>query len=392
MKIVNFIISDTGERFGIIPSDENRDVNYEEDFDLILLGENGFTAEISDDEDSESDIQSSKQILNGKGDAASWLARMEGTRTMAKKIAGEHEITKFWEEYKKYQSIGEHGIRDWSSMATAWNLFVCEREKKKENDVIKYYRKQSHMLESFFDSGGKSNNIKATLQPHVKSIGNLMREQKTPVVGPSTSLDAPGPKATHGPNSDTVQINDFSQMVPLVPLHMSYATILMNQKSGLLVYPGQLEQTPAKNEKKRPLDRALQLCITCGHFRQHNRIHNGKHIVKCAVQEDAYSTDRSIKGWCSCPECKEGAEKVGYSKPDIMIKNARSLKTCKKCGHYKDYGYFSDNHSNTECSVLEENYAMDKYKGYCKCKKCISTALLRGKEKPPKLRKLYQDT
>ena len=62
MKIVNFIISDTGERFGIIPSDENRDVNYEEDFDLILLGENGFTAEISDDEDSESDIQSSKQI------------------------------------------------------------------------------------------------------------------------------------------------------------------------------------------------------------------------------------------------------------------------------------------------------------------------------------------
>ena len=364
---------------------------YMDDFDLILLGENGSTAEISDDEDSESDIQSSKQNSRGKGDAAVWLARMEGTKTMAKKIAGEHEKKKFWEEYKNYQSIGEYGIRDWSSMATAWNLFVCERERRKENDVVKYYRKQGHMLGAFFDSGGKSNNIKATLQPHIRSIDNLIKEHRTPVIAPSTSFDALSPKATHGPNSGAIQNNDFSQMVPFVPLHMSYATILTDQKSGPIIYPGQLEQAQEKNGKKRQLDRALQLCVTCGHFRQHNRIHNEKHVIKCAVLQDAYSIDRSIKGWCSCPECEEGAAKVGYMKPDVVVKSVRSLKTCKKCGHYKDYGYFSDNHSNTECSVLQEYHVIDKYKGYCNCEKCISTALSKGKDKPPKLRKLYRN-
>ena len=360
------------------------------DYDLILLGENGSTADLSDDEDSESDIQSSKQNSGGKGDAAAWLAKMEGTKTMAKKIAGEHEKNKLWEEYKNYQSIGEYGMRDWSSMATAWNLLVCEREKRKDNDDVKYYRKQGHMLEAFFDSGGKSNNIKATLQPHTRSIGNLIKEHRTLVIAPSTSLDALGPKATHGPSSDVIQNNNFSQMVPFVPLHMSYATILTYQKSGPIIYPGQLEQTPAKNEKKRQLDRALQICITCGHFRQHNRIHNEKHVNKCAVLEDAYRIDRSIKGWCSCPECEEGAAKVGYSKPDVVVKSVRSLKTCNKGGHYKDYGHFKDKHSNTECNVLERDCEIVKYKGFCRCETCNFTALLLGKDKPLKLRKLYK--
>ena len=205
---------------------------------MILLGENGCTAEISDDEDLESDVHASKQNSTEKGDAAAWLARMEGTKTMAKKIAGEHENKKFWQEYKNYQSIGQHGIRDWSSMATAWNFFVCERERKNENEVVKYYRKQGHMLEAFFDSGGKSNNIKATLQPHTRNIDSLMKEHRTPVVGPSTSLNAFGPNATHGPNSNAIQSNDFSQMVPLVPLHMSYATILTDQKMVPSYIPG----------------------------------------------------------------------------------------------------------------------------------------------------------
>ena len=138
-----------------------------------------------------------------------------------------------------------------------------------------------------------------------------------------------------------------------------------------------------------PLDRALQLCSTCGHFRQHNRIHNEKNVIQCTVPEDAYSIDRFVKGWCSCPECEEGAEKVGYSRPEILLKTVRSLKTCEECGHYNDYGYFSENHSDTECDVPEEYYVIDKYQGYFECKKCISTALSRGKDKPPKLRKLY---
>jgi hypothetical protein len=88
-------------------------------------------------------------------------------------------------------------------------------------------------------------------------------------------------------------------------------------------------------KKKRQLDRALQICVICGHFRQHNRIHNLKHVSKCAVLEEAYRIDRSIKGWRSCPECEEGAAKVGYSKPDVVVKSVRSLKTCKKFGQLK---------------------------------------------------------
>jgi hypothetical protein len=359
-----------------------------DDFDLILLGESGTNAEGSDDEDSSIDLLTCSGKATGKGDAAAWLARMEGTKTMAKKIAGAHEKEKFWNDVKTYEGIGG---RDWSTMAEAWNLFVAEREKKKENDVVKYYRKHAHMLEAYMDLSGKSNNIKSTLQQHQRSIDSLTEEFREPVSGPLTSLDAPCPKATHGPSSDPLENTDFSNMVPLVPLHMSYATILTNQKSGPLVYPGQLQQSFETNDKKRQLDRdrAPQLCSTCGHYRQHNSIHNQKHVIKCAVREELYSIDRSVKGWCSCSECMEGAKNVGYSKPALVVKQMRALKTCTKCGHYKDYGYFSDLHSNSECNVLQEKYATHKYKGHCSCENCISTALLRGKEKNTKLRKLY---
>jgi hypothetical protein len=58
--------------------DEPREV-----FDLILLGDDGATVE---------------------GDAARWLARMEGMKTM-KKIAGQHEKDRFWSEYQEYQTV-----------------------------------------------------------------------------------------------------------------------------------------------------------------------------------------------------------------------------------------------------------------------------------------------
>lgn len=385
------ILIDTGESFGIIPSEETTQLR--DDFDLILLGDSGTKAELSDDEESDSDMNHPGGKSTGKGDAAAWLAKMEGTKTMAKKIAGEHEKTKFWDEYKSYQSTGEHGIRDWSSMAIAWNMFVAEREKRKENDVVKYYRKHAHMLESFFDSGGKSNNIKATLQPHLRSIERLTTEHRTTVSEPTTALNAPGPNATHGPNSTPSDNADYSNMVPMVPLHMSYAKVLTNQKSGPLIYPGQLQQTLTQNVKKRQLDRAPQLCSICGHYRQHNNIHNEKHGmnhgVKCNVHVDAYSEDRSHNGWCPCQECSEGAEKVGYSKPEIVVKHNRALKTCKKCGHYKDYGHYSTHHSNTDCRVLEEDKIVDKYKGHCSCDHCIATLLNTGKDKHTKLRKIY---
>lgn len=86
---------DTGETFGIIPSEEITSHVISGDFDLILLGDNGSKAEMSDNEDSDSDINPSNEKSAGKGDAAAWLAKMEGTKTMAKKIAGEHEKKSF---------------------------------------------------------------------------------------------------------------------------------------------------------------------------------------------------------------------------------------------------------------------------------------------------------
>jgi hypothetical protein len=60
-------------------------------------------------------------------------------------------------------------------MADAWNEFVAKREKSGLNETIKYYRKHAHMLESFFESGAKSNNIKATLQPYLMTIEDLSK-------------------------------------------------------------------------------------------------------------------------------------------------------------------------------------------------------------------------
>ena len=60
-----------------------------------------------------------------------------GYENDVKKIAGDHQKTKHLDENKGYQPIGEHGIRDLSSISEAWNVFVAQREKENENDVIK---------------------------------------------------------------------------------------------------------------------------------------------------------------------------------------------------------------------------------------------------------------
>lgn len=310
---------------------------------------------------------------------------------MAKKIAGEHEKNKFWEEYNTYNSTGEHGVRDWSIMADAWNEFVAEREKSGQNEVIKYYRKHAHMLESFFESGAKSNNIKATLQPHLKSIEILSKNHRTPVAPPVTALSAPGPLATHGPNCMTSENKDHNNMVPSIPMSMSHASVLTVQKSGPLIYPGQIQQFRRKTTKKRSLDRAPQLCATCHHYRHHNAVHNLSHVFACTVPSHQYSVDIS-KGWCPCSDCIEGAKTVGYEKPieSTVNKGKRALKTCTLCGHYKDYGFYQGQHVNKTCAV-DKGEVRNKYKGYCNCNHCEATAFSMGREKPIKIRKIYDE-
>jgi hypothetical protein len=388
--------SDTGETFGIIPSKETgANVLQNEDFDLILLGDEGATADASDDEvSSNSDIEteSKQRLKSGKGNAAAWLATMEGTKTMAKKIAGEHEKNKFWDEYNTYDSRGEHGVRDWSIMADAWNEFVAKREKTGQNEIIKYYRKHAHMLESFFESGAKSNNIKATLQPHMKSLEDLSKVHRVPVAPPITALSAPGPLATHGPNSITTSNNkDHSNMVSSIPMPLSKAPVLTLQKNGPLIYPGQVQQFRGKKIKKRSLDRAPQLCTTCRHYRHHNSVHNKSHLLTCTVPSHLYNVDQS-KGWCPCSDCVEGAANVGYEKPiqSSVATGKRALKTCTLCGHYKDYGFYQRQHVNKTCTV-EKREMRNKYKGYCNCNHCEATAFSMGRDKPLKIRKIYDE-
>jgi hypothetical protein len=358
------------------------------------LKDEGVEAEASDDENENDSLIATNYKIDDKGDATAWLARMEGTRTMAKRVAGEHEKKKFWDEYKKFQSIGEHGTRDWTSMAEAWNSFVAGREKTGDNEVVKYYRKHAHMLETFFESGSKNNNITATLQPHLKEIECLMKDHRVPVSAPTTAINAPGPPANHGPNaiSSANATADFSQMVPLIPLNMSSAAFLNIQDRGPIIYPGQLQQTNIKITKKRMLERALQQCIICGHFRQHNIVFNDKHIGKCTVTESDYSTDRSLKGWCPCRDCVTGADIVGYCKPIPIVKEIRALKTCKTCGHYKHAGHYKHDHTNTICKVTTENRCIERHKGFCPCNNCLETVLSSDRFKVVKQRKLNEET
>jgi hypothetical protein len=299
-----------------------------------LLGDEGATADASDDEViSNSDIEGEfkQRHKSGKGNAAAWLATMEGTKTMAKKVAGEHEKNKFWEEYNTSDSRGERGVLDWSIMAYAWNEFVAKREKSGQNESIKYYRKHAHMLERFFKSGAKSNNIKATLQPHLKTIGDLSKIHRAPVAPPITALSAPGSLATHGPNSMTTSENkDHSNIVSSIPMPLRNAPVLTLQKSGPLIYPGQIQQFRGEKIKKRSLDRAPQLCTTCRHYRHHNK----SHLLTCMVPSHLYNVDQS-KGWCPCSDCIKGAENVGYEKPiQSSVNNGkRALKTFTSCGH-----------------------------------------------------------
>jgi hypothetical protein len=375
---------DTGETFGIIRS---KDTSLEEcdlaDFDLILLGDDGATAEVADDDDSElgEEDESAHRATDRRGDASGWLARMEGTKTMKKKIAGQHEKDKFWSEYQKYQTtVGKS--TNWELFAEDWNLFVATRENANQNSILIYYRKEAHMLENFLESGKRNNNISATLQPHRTAIEGLTKELRAGVAAPLTSISAPGPSATHGPNSGNNI--DLSNMVPTIPLHMSNASILTSQISGPLIYPCQVQQC---NPLKRTISRAPAVCSICGHYSQHNAIHNTSHGsggVQCKVPENAHSPDKSLKGWCSCPECITGAESIDHRKPDA--KQKRGLKVCGTCGHYKDHGKFKQFHLDYKCQVPGV-HVKDKQQSYCSCEDCRATALLMGYEKLNKIRK-----
>lgn len=375
---------DSGEIFGIIPSKDSP----LENFDLILLRDDGATAELSDD-DEEPELGKTEdpkeQKATRKGDAAAWLANKEVNKTMTKMIKGEHEKTKFWNECSDFLSPGS--VHDWDAMAAQWNMFVGKREKDNENNVVKFYRKQGSMLEHYYEFGAKSNNIRATLQPHLTRILSLNAAHRAPVDAPLTALNAPGPLATHGPNSVTAENREFNNMVPVVPLNMSNATVLTSQTSGPLVYPGQ--QPLLCGSKKRKLCRAPQVCATCGHYRHHNRTHNNNHQGSCAVGRDDYNSDRALQGWCPCVECMSCAENVGYAKPLLIEKiKINSLRTCNKCGHYKDHGQYKGHHTKSECNVNDLQIRI-KYIGYCSCEKCDALASAMGQEKPAHPRKLY---
>jgi hypothetical protein len=134
LEIVHSIVLDTGETFGIIPSEETRShVLQNENFDLILLGDEGATADASDDEViSNSDIEtgSKQRHKSGKGNAAAWLATMEGTKAMAKKVAGEHEKNKFWEECTTYDSRGTESV-----IGVSWQMHGMSSSLKERNLV-----------------------------------------------------------------------------------------------------------------------------------------------------------------------------------------------------------------------------------------------------------------
>jgi hypothetical protein len=159
---------------------------------------------------------------------------------------------------------------------------VGNREKENQNDVVAYYRKHGHMLEAFFESWGKSKNIKATLQPNWKRIESLTKDHHAAVDTRVTAVSAPGPLPPHGPNSVTTDNRDHSNMVPAVPLNMSNATVLTSQTNGPLVFHGHLQQFD--KTKTRKMDRAPQVCSTCGHFRHHNILHNKKRLQECWVK------------------------------------------------------------------------------------------------------------
>jgi hypothetical protein len=318
----------------------------------------------------------------GKGDAAAWLAKMERENVMAKKIKGEHEIQRFMNDIPPL--IDGHGSRDWGSMAMKWNEFVAEREKLGNNTVIKFYRKQPHMLESFFGSSEKSLNIKATVQQYQLAIDSLTTIHRTPVDNPVTDKSAPRPAPSHGPDSIIAENRDFSNMTSVLPLQMIHVSALTSQSSGPLIIPGQVNQVN-KKDLKRIRERAPQICCTCGHYRSHNKKHDINHNGTCTVSKEMHSTDRSLSGWCDCLECATGAASVGHCKPVIVEKEKRSWKTCGTCGHYKDHGSHKD-----RCNIPNaDEGSRILYVGWCVCEICLTLADLNDYTKPVKLRKIY---
>lgn len=251
----------------------------------MLRGDGG-EAESDTGSDSETEMQvKSSTSKTGKGDAAAWLAKTEGSKTMAKAVTREHKKKKFWEDYDSDQSLCELGIRDFDRMAEEWNRFVGDH-------TLTYYRKKGHMLEQYFESDGVNNNIRATLQSHINNMDSLNRLHRTAVDCPITAMNA---LYLHGPSSVANNGNrDYSTMVPVIPHNMNNAAIFMGQSSGPINFPGQQQQSnDVSNMKKRTLDRAIQMCVTCKHYKQHNLIHNEKHSLSgaCTVPAHLYNTD-----------------------------------------------------------------------------------------------------
>ena len=159
---------------------------------------------------------------------------------------------------------------------------------------------------------------------------------------------------------------------------MTNALVLTSQGSGQIAYPGQLQRNNESISRKRVLDRAPQMCMTCGHYRQRNNIYNEKHVDKCTVPEFSYCKDRSVHVWCPCNECVAGADRVGYCRPLEVLKYTRAPKMCRICGHFKHIGHYKYKHTDRECKVDNTDRCIERYKSYCSCEHCTETAELSG--------------
>jgi hypothetical protein len=105
-----------------------------------------------------------------------------------------------------------------------------------------------------------------------------------------------------------------------------------------------------------------------------------QYCIGCNVPIHLWSTDILNKGWCPYHGCVSGAESVGYDKPLTHNRAKRSLKTCNLCGHYKDHGFYKENHMQNKCN-LDDLPIREKFQGYCSCAHCEVTANLSGQEK-----------
>jgi hypothetical protein len=270
--------------------------------------------------------------------------------------AAEHQ--KFVELLQRV-SRGQHTSVDFEHLSMLWNDFVAAEELKLLAELKRdcdadiwqprYFRKIPPQLQRYYERVQTNAEVRAALRPRREQVGELfsMLRQSSSVAAASVQT---GQKSTEPAAVST----GFANMVAVPPKMLLSANLQRSASASGLIAAD---------------DSALSDSVPLQQFEQQPSAVISKHQSKKTLSSGIiqYPADRQIA-------------RAATAKADDfrqrMLSGARRPKCCTTCGHFRDFGNFSQLHGHKTCSVSAPDFAPKHFQfdGWCECPNCSQFA------------------